>query len=170
MKRVLILGSSGSGKSTLSRLLGAKLDLPIIYLDQHYWLPGWQESTAEQWQETLENLLRRERWIMDGTFSGSFDKRAAVADSIVFLDMPRWLCLWRVFKRRIRFHKQSRPDMTQGCPERINWGFFEYIWTYRRKRGLLIMDKMKKLQMQKSVFIIQSKKELSQFKQQHGIG
>ena len=70
MKRILILGSSGSGKSTLARQLGAKKNLPVIFLDQHFWRAGWRESTDEQWQATLEKLIQRDQWIMDGTFSG----------------------------------------------------------------------------------------------------
>ena len=45
MKRVAIVGTPGSGKSTLARELGARAGLPVIHLDQHHFLPGWQRKS-----------------------------------------------------------------------------------------------------------------------------
>ena len=54
------------------------------------------------------------------------------ADTVVYLDYPTWLCLWRAFKRVWRYRGRARPDMTPGCPERFDLALFLYILTFRR--------------------------------------
>ncbi len=108
--RVTIIGCSGAGKSTLARQLGTILELPIIHLDTHYWQPGWVESLATEWHQTINRLVQEQTWIMDGNYSSTFDVRLPATDTIIFLDFPRWHCLLRVLKRiwQYRGHVQRR--------------------------------------------------------------
>ena len=99
MKRVLIIGSSGSGKSTLARQLGSKLELPVIHLDRHYWHPGWVGTPQDQWQRTVSRLVQRESWIIDGNYRGTLAMRLKAADSVVFLDLPPWICAMRAISQ-----------------------------------------------------------------------
>ena len=48
MKRIAIIGPGGAGKSTLAHQIGAKLGLPVIHLDAHYWHEGWVETPKEE--------------------------------------------------------------------------------------------------------------------------
>jgi len=98
----MIIGCCGSGKSTLARALHEKTDLPLIYLDQHYWLPNWRESTKEVWEVKVRGLTAGEQWIIDGNYSGTMNIRLARADTIVYLDFPTWKCLYRVIKRIVK--------------------------------------------------------------------
>jgi len=139
LQRTLIIGCSGSGKSTLTRQLAQKTSLPIIYLDQEYFGPNWKEPTQKAWAETVTKLAARDRWIMDGNFSGTFPIRMPRADTIVFLDQPTWRCIWRVIKRTIRFHGQVRPGSAPGCRERSDAHFLGYVLHYNatRRPGIL---------------------------------
>ncbi|MEM1115428.1 MAG: AAA family ATPase [Bacteroidota bacterium] len=139
MQRILVIGSSGSGKSTLARAIGARLGLPVVHLDRHYWRPGWVEPDAETWGAQVDALLEADAWVMDGNYGGTMDRRLEAADAVVFLDRSRWLCLWRVVWRRIRFARRTRPDMGEGCPERLNAPFLHYVFGYptSRRPGVL---------------------------------
>ena len=100
MKRIAIIGSGGAGKSTFARELGEILNITPTHLDVHYWRPGWQETPRDAWREIQKELLEGERWIMDGNYGGTMDLRLEAADTIIFLDMPRLLCVWRVLKQK----------------------------------------------------------------------
>jgi len=87
VRRVAIVGTPGAGKSTLARELGARAGLPVIHLDQHAFLPGWQWKSDEEWDRIAPELLAGERWVMDGAFA--MEEAVARADTIVFLDFSR---------------------------------------------------------------------------------
>jgi len=132
MKRILILGCSGAGKSTLARTLGARFGLPVIHLDQHYWRAGWVEPSKEEWRQQALQLAARPEWVMDGNYSSTFPERFAVADMVVALDFPTWLCLLRVSKRTVMRYGTTREDLPEGCPEHIDLKFFRFVAGFRR--------------------------------------
>lgn len=139
MRRVLVIGSGGAGKTTFAARLGERTGLPVIHLDRLYWRPGWTETPKEEWEELVRDVIARDTWILDGNYGGTLAKRLAAADTVVFLDVPRVVCIARVLRRRLRHAGRSRPDVTDGCPERITWEFLRWIWTYpaRRRPGVL---------------------------------
>jgi adenylate kinase family enzyme len=139
MQRILVIGSGGSGKTTVAKQIAHRLDLPLVHLDALYWQPGWHATEKSAWEATVRELVAAPRWVMDGNYGGTLDLRLARCDTVVFLDLPRVVCLSRVVKRWLMFRGQTRPDMTKYCPERLDWEFVRWIWTYpaRRRAGIL---------------------------------
>lgn len=133
MRRVLVIGPGGAGKSTLAKRLGERLEIEVLHLDRFYWSPGWIEMPKAEWLKTVKELLAREAWIMDGNYSGTLDIRFEACDTIIFLDMARTLCLWRVLKRAVMYRNRSRPDMAEGCTEHLSLEFILWIWNYPRR-------------------------------------
>lgn len=133
MKKVLIIGPGGAGKSTFANQLGERLNIEVLHLDKFYWRPGWIEPSKAEWLKTVEELLRREAWIMDGNYSGSLAIRFKECDTVIFLDMPRTLCVWRVLKRAVMYRNKSRPDVAEGCRERLSLEFILWVWNYPRR-------------------------------------
>ena len=129
----MIIGPGGAGKSTLANQLGELLDIKVLHLDQLYWQPGWVEMPKAEWLKTVEELLRRDAWIMDGNYSGTLAIRFQSCDTVVFMDFPRVLCLWRVLKRLLIYRNRSRPDVAEGCRERLTLEFILWIWNYSRR-------------------------------------
>jgi adenylate kinase family enzyme len=132
MRKVLILGCAGAGKSTLARRIGRITGLPIIHLDQHYWLPGWREPDRATWLQRVSALIAQPRWVMDGNFGGTLELRLAAADTAIFLDFPTRVCLARVLRRVIGSLGRTREDMAPGCLERFDFLFLRYVYRYRR--------------------------------------
>ena len=124
-KKVAIIGSGGSGKSALAREFGQALDLPVYHLYALFWRPGWVETPRDEWRATIEKLVEQDAWILDGNYGGTIEIRLAAADTIVFLDLPKTLCLWRVLKRTVLGFGRIRPDMAPGCPEKFSWEFLK---------------------------------------------
>src|SRR5215213_4959169 len=151
MQRIMIVGPAGSGKSTLAHDLGAVLDLPVIHLDAHYWLPGWVEPPLDVWRERVRQLVRGETWIIDGNYSDTFDLRFAAADTIVFLDVARHICLRRVIVRSLRSFGRVRPDAAPGCRERLDGAFLRWVWTYPSQRRPTMVQRLEEVEGQMQV-------------------
>jgi adenylate kinase family enzyme len=104
--------------------------LPVIHLDALFWQPGWGKPSREEWRDQVSHLVRGERWILDGTYMDTLDLRVAAADAVIFLDVPRWTCLRRVFLRTLRSYGRERLDGAAECPDRLSWSFIRWIWTF----------------------------------------
>jgi adenylate kinase family enzyme len=167
MQRIVIIGSSGSGKSTLARELGRKLDLPIVHLDKHYWHSGWVSTPDPIWQEKVAELVQGEQWIMDGNYRSTLDVRLQAADTIVFLDLPRWVCTHRAIKRRIEYRNKMRPDMAEGCQETLfKPDFPEFllrIWDYPNRAKPDVEKHLFELDPRKRVIRLNSRATANKF-------
>jgi adenylate kinase family enzyme len=133
MQRIVIVGSAGSGKSTLARRLGETLALPVVHLDALYWRPGWVESDLASFRARVADAVAGDRWVCDGGYSRTYDLRFPFADTVIWLERPRWLCLWRVIRRSVSQLGRTRVDMAPGCPERLpELKFLLFIWNWQR--------------------------------------
>jgi adenylate kinase family enzyme len=162
MQKVAIVGSSGAGKSTLAVNLGKKLNLPVIHLDAYYWQSGWQKTDAEEWLQIQENLIKQNCWIIDGNYGKTIGIRFAAADTIIWLDFNRYLCLWRICKRYLKYPSKTRPDMAANCPERLNLEFMQYVWNFPQIHRPKIRNKLAQYQQQenKQIIILQNPRQV----------
>jgi adenylate kinase family enzyme len=110
-RRVVVTGMAGSGKSTLSLELAARTGLPVINLDVHFWKPGWAAPSEAEWREKQSGVLAGHAWIAEGNYRETLDLRLERADTVVFLDLPWWLCAGRAFLRGFRMP----GELPEGC-------------------------------------------------------
>jgi adenylate kinase family enzyme len=123
LRRVLVIGPCGAGKSTLASALSTRLGLPLFHIDQLNWKPGWVEGSKDEIRQKLAAIAAADRWIIDGTYDGTLGPRLDRADTVIYLDFPISLCVRRLLKRIWTYRGRSRPDMTDGCPERFDIAF-----------------------------------------------
>jgi adenylate kinase family enzyme len=170
MKKVLVIGSGGAGKSTFANRLGELLNTEVIHLDQFYWRPGWVETPKSEWLETVERLVRQDSWIMDGNYSGSLEIRLAACDTVIFLDIARSVCVWRLLKRAVRYRKKHRPDMAEGCAERFNLEFVRWVWNYSSRTKPKVLVRLKENAGRKRIVCLRSSSEVEKFLADSGGG
>lgn len=127
MNRVLVIGPCGSGKSTLARELAPRMGLPLIHMDQLGWQPGWVETEKAELHARIAGAVAGERWLIEGNYGSTLPARLERADTVIYLDFPIRLCLWRLIRRIVTHRGRSRPDMPEGCPERFDLAFFWYV-------------------------------------------
>ena len=162
-KRILIVGSGGAGKSTLSRTLGKRLNLQVVHLDSLFWNPGWIPTPKPEFLVKVKQELSKPEWIMDGNFDSTLELRAKHADLIIFLDYSHIICLYRACKRAWTYRGTTRPDMGEGCPEKIDWEFIRWIWRYPKDARPKMLELMSKADL--DVLILGSPKETERWLQ-----
>src|SRR5699024_2571383 len=163
MKKIILIGSGGSGKSTLARQLGAKLKLKVYHLDALFWKPNWVGVPKNKQRKIQNELVKNETWIIDGNYGGTMDIRLNAADTIIFLDVHRTICVYRVFKRMLQYRNKTRPDMGEGCEERLDFGFLKWVWNYPKTKRPNILKKLEQLSTEKQIIILKSPKQIQKF-------
>ena len=162
MERILIIGCSGSGKSTLARALKERLGLPVVHLDQLWWKPGWKNVTVEEFDSRLAMALNMDRWIIDGNYSRTMEVRLAKCDTIIYLDFSRWACLLGMCQRILSSRGNTRPDMSDGCPERFSWEFVRWIWNINKNNRVQNYTYLAKARHAESI-VLKNRREVKAF-------
>lgn len=163
MEKIAIIGSSGAGKSTLARKVGELTGIPVHHLDVLHWKPNWELVPKEDQILIQKDLVKKPQWIIDGNYGGTLDIRLAAADTIIFLDFDRTLCLYRVMKRAFQYRNKRRPDMREGNKERIDVAFYRWIWRFPKDQRPKIVDLLDRLSSEKEVVWLHTPKEVEGF-------
>lgn len=163
MKKIVLIGSGGSGKSTLAKQLSRTLGIPVYHLDTLFWKPNWQAVPRAEQQQIQTDLISRDDWIIDGNYGGTMDLRLNAADTIIFLDLPRMTCVYRILKRSIRYRHEARPDMAAGCPEKIDVAFLKWVWRYPDEQRPGIRARLAQVEATKTIIVLKSRKEVRRF-------
>lgn len=126
MNKIWIAGSSGSGKTTLANLLGQKYGIPVYHRDYITWDDGIQMRSEEEQIEIVKDITQKDNWIFEGCrFTASkIDGRLENCDTIIYLNINRLICLYRVVKR---YYKQLKGKKAKSDLQEITFQFIKYI-------------------------------------------
>jgi adenylate kinase family enzyme len=104
MRRVVVIGSSGSGKTTVARHIARALDLPRLELDSVVHQPGWAQLPQDEFTDRVTQFVSGRGWVIDGNYTslGVRDSIWPRVDTVVWLDLPRWVIMPRVIMRTLR--------------------------------------------------------------------
>ena len=162
MERIMIIGCGGSGKSTLARQLGEKTGLPVVHLDKLFWRPGWVNLTREEFDVVHNAAIEEKKWILDGNFDRTMEQRIRCCDTVVYLDFSRIVCLCGVMKRILTTYGKVRPDMGDGCPERFDLAFLQWVWNFnknKREKNYRLLEQYG----DKRIYILKNRKQVKEF-------
>ena len=147
MRRIIVIGAPGSGKSTLSVKLREKTGLPLWHLDNIWWKPDRTHITRQAFDERLAALLKTDAWIIDGSYSRTFEPRIKACDTVILLDYDTDVCLKGIAERvgharaDIPWTEQTLdPELValvETYRERNNPVLFELFSRYADKRVLI---------------------------------
>ena len=120
-ERISIIGPSGSGKSTLAVKLGEVLGLPVYHTDCFKLLPNWEKKDVQTSFDEHEAVIKTDRWIIDGTYNSTLERRFVRSDLVIFLNLPIELCLESIKQRNIKNEKRiGLPDYLDTSNEKID--------------------------------------------------
>jgi len=100
-QRILILGRTGSGKTTLARELAATIGVPHVELDALYFGPDFSTAPLPVLRERTSAAIAGDRWVTDGNKSAVRDLVWPRADTVIWLDYPLVVSLWRLGRRAL---------------------------------------------------------------------
>lgn len=134
--KIAVIGYSGAGKSTLAEKLSEALRVDVLHFDTVQFLPGWAvRDEAEKRKITEAFLDSHDGWVIDGNYTKLlYERRMAEADRIVLLLFNRLSCLARAVRRYRTYRHTTRPDMADGCEEKLDAEFLRWILIGQRTR------------------------------------
>jgi adenylate kinase family enzyme len=129
---------------------------------EFFWLPGWVKRQKAEERQLITDTVNGDGWLMDGTGPSTFDIRVPRTQLILWVRMPRWLCLWGICKRAFLHLGKTRPDMAPGCREQLpDREFLTYIWTFERRFAPLVIAGIDRHGPDVPVFQLKSRREVS---------
>lgn len=104
VRRVVVVGSSGSGKTTVAEQIAKALDLPRLEMDSVMHRRGWDSAAGPQFRNEVADFAKRDAWVIDGNYTSQGVREIVWprADTVVWLDLPRWRVMIRVVFRTLR--------------------------------------------------------------------
>lgn len=162
--KIAVLGYSGAGKSTLARALGERYGVPVLHFDTVQFTPNWQVRDREEAHRMVHAFMENPEWVMDGTYSKfEYEHRLNEADTIIFLNLPRLVCFCRAWKRYFCFRGRSRPDMADGCCEKMDREFVWWLlWEGRTRQRREKFQKVLEQYPEKTV-VLKSQKDIDRY-------
>lgn len=161
--KIIIYGNPGSGKSTLALRLHKLLTIPLYHLDQYFWKPNWQEPDRSEYEKIHNQLCDLPEWIIEGVSTSTLEYRIQKADIVLFLDVSRYVCLYRVLKRAMCNYGKVYFSSAPGCPERgPDMKFLKFIWNFDTNQKLRALALFEKYKDSKKIFVVKNKTELDE--------
>lgn len=162
----MIIGCGGAGKSTLARKLGEKTGLPVVHLDQIWWAPGnWKHLERAEFDERLKAEMEKPAWILDGNYNRTIESRLDRCDTVIYLDMNRFICLKNWMGRVIKNWGHARSDMAPGCSEWLDPEMAGWIWNFNKLNRNRYHELLNGLE-GKQVYILKNRRAVQRFLEQ----
>ncbi len=120
---------------------------------------------TDEYKKIHDTLCDREEWIIDGMNLRFLEYRVQRAEVILFLDIPRYICFWRIFKRTVQYYGKETPSSADGCYERFNWEFLKFlkwVWNFKKRYSAKIREIFKQYS-EKQIYILKSHQEIDAF-------
>ncbi len=125
-KKVAIFGWPATGKSTLGNYLNNKLNVELYSLDEIRW--KYSKDSIKDNNKFLieyENILTKEKWIIEGNALDWIDSRLEQADILIFFDSTIERCIENYQNRenKVKLGKEERLhfDTSKTTSDTIAW-------------------------------------------------
>ena len=157
MKKVIVIGCPGAGKSTFSRALQKKTGLPLYYLDVLFWNKDRTVVSREKFDKRLEEVLKQDRWIIDGNYGRTLEMRLKECDTVFLFDLPVDECL-RGAISRIGKVREDLPWVEQELDEEFQQWILEFP-----TRELPHIYSLLEQYNNKNIVVFRSRKEVDEY-------
>ena len=160
MLKIIVIGNPGAGKSTFARKLRTVTGLPLYYLDMLWHKSDQTNISQEIFDAQLNEILKKDRWIIDGNYQRTLEMRLNACDTVFLLDFPLEICLMGA-KSRIGKQREDLPWVETEVDEE----FKQSIIDFPKNQLPQIYGLLKKYQSEKQIIILKSREEAERYLQ-----
>lgn len=158
MLKIIIIWSPGSGKSTFARKLRDITNLPLYYLDMLWHKKDRTNISREEFDEKLEKILKKDKWIIDGNYQRTIEMRLKECDTVFLMDYPLEVCLSGA-EERVGKKREDLP----WIEEKVDEEFKQIIVDFSKNKLPQIYKLLEKYQQNKNIVIFKSREEADNY-------
>lgn len=159
--KISIIGGSGTGKTTLSENLSKNLNIPVYHIDGIHHLKDWKIRDKQERDRIILDLVKKDKWIIDGTYHSTLQKRLEKSDLIIYLDYSTFAQVKGALGRFIKNHGKEKPEIP-GCKEQMSFKFFMFVLKWRKNKRKFIIDTLENIDKDK-IMIFKNRKKLNKW-------
>lgn len=158
MLKVIVIGCPGAGKSTFARKLRDVTGLPLYYLDMLWHKPDQTNISREEFDIRLYEMVKTDRWIIDGNYLRTLEMRLNECDTVFFMDYPLEICLEGAASR-IGKKREDMPWIETEFDEE----FKQWITDFSKDQLPQIYELLEKYQDGRNIIIFKSREEADDY-------
>lgn len=158
MQKIIIIGSPGAGKSTFAKHLSKLTNIPLYHLDMLLYRKDRSELSKVEFDRKLDEILKKDKWIIDGNYQRTLSWRLEECDTVYLLDYPTTVCLHGAISRigKIR-------DDFPWIEDKFDEKFKNSILNFSKDKLPEIYELLRKYQGTKSIIIFKSREEATSY-------
>lgn len=158
MFKVIVIGSPGAGKSTFARKLRDLTGLPLYYLDMLWHRPDQTNISREAFDKRLGEMLKADKWIIDGNYLRTLEMRLRECDTVFLMDYPLEVCILGA-QSRIGKKREDLPWVESEFDEE----FKQWIIDFPKNQLPRTYELLSQYRESSNIIIFRSRKEAEEY-------
>ena len=158
MDKIIIIGCPGSGKSTFAKKLNEVLKYKLYHLDLIWNKPDKTTISREEFDSILDKIFSEDKWIMDGNYQRTLEKRLQHCDTVFLLDYGLETCLSGA-QGRVGVKREDMP----WVEENLNEEFKQKILDFSKDKLPVIYELLDKYKDGKEIIIFKNREDSDKY-------
>lgn len=159
--KIAIVGAPGTGKTTLSNILSKLYGIEATHIDGIHHLENWVQRDKQERDRIILDIVKRDKWIIDGTYKATLRPRFEAADLIIWLDYSSLAQIKGVMERYLKNKGKEKPEIP-GCKEKMDKEFFTYVLKYNKEKRKNIVNNLEGIDKSKLI-VFKNRRQLNKW-------
>lgn len=159
--KIAIVGAPGTGKTTLSNILSKLYGIEVTHIDGIHHMENWVQRDKDERDKIILDIVKRDKWIIDGTYKATLKPRFEAADLIIWLDYSSFAQIKGVMGRYLKNKGKEKPEIP-GCKEKMDKEFFTYVLKYNKEKRKNIVNNLEGIDKSKLI-VFKNRRQLNKW-------
>ena len=159
--KIAIVGAPGTGKTTLSNILSKLYGIEATHIDGIHHMENWVQRDKDERDKIILDIVKRGKWIIDGTYKATLKPRFEAADLIIWLDYSSFAQIKGVMGRYLKNKGKEKPEIP-GCKEKMDKEFFTYVLKYNKEKRKNIVNNLEGIDKSKLI-VFKNRRQLNKW-------